>query len=66
MTPGEQIRKEREALNLTAAQLAERVFTTANTVLRWERGEVALSFKKLEMLAKALELRVVVTLERIE
>ena len=37
---GEQIRRIREQIGLTQAQLGEKLDVSANTVARWERGEI--------------------------
>lgn len=37
---GDQLRKRRKKFDLTQEQLAGRLNVTANTVARWERGEM--------------------------
>lgn len=53
----EEIREKRIALNLTQAELASRFEVDANTIARWERGEIvpkavgmlSLAFQSLEI-----------------
>jgi transcriptional regulator with XRE-family HTH domain len=40
---GDELKRIRLRLTLTQAQLAERLGVTANTVARWERGEVTIT-----------------------
>ena len=44
---GDNIRKYRQAKNLTQAELAERIFVSTKSVGRWERNE---NFPGMEML----------------
>lgn len=52
MTP-EELRRRRDRLGLTQAQLAARLDATPNTVARWERGELTMA--KGAMIALALD-----------
>lgn len=51
---GEKLRKVRDDLQLTQAQLAEKLGVSANTVARWERDEMAIP-PYLELALKQIE-----------
>lgn len=50
---GPELRLRREALGLTQAQMAEELGVSANTVARWERGEMKIDNPRLLSLALA-------------
>jgi transcriptional regulator with XRE-family HTH domain len=52
---GERIRERRKALFMTQAELAERINTDANTISRWERGEMKPGVDYLSKIALALD-----------
>jgi transcriptional regulator with XRE-family HTH domain len=56
---GDELRRLRRRLGFTQAQLAERVGVTANSVARWERGEMGIreSAARLIRLLAAAESR---------
>lgn len=54
---GQQVRKLREARNLSLRQVAERSGLSINAISRIERGEVSPTISSLERIAEALELR---------
>ena len=55
---GQELRRRREALGLSQAQLAALVGVHANTVARWERGEVRIPHPgMLDLALEALERR---------
>ena len=53
---GERIKKRRETLGLSQAELAAKIGVDSSRLCRWERGEEP-RFKALKKLAKALKLR---------
>lgn len=40
MTTGERIRERRESLNMSAAQLAEKIGVAKTTIIRYEKGDI--------------------------
>lgn len=52
LSNGENLRKRRQMLGLTQAELAERIGVPTNTVARWERGVVPI--QHVRMLFRAL------------
>ncbi|MDR8407714.1 helix-turn-helix domain-containing protein [Nonomuraea sp. 3-1Str] len=60
---GEAVRRRREELDLTQAQLAERAGLLQPAVARFEAGGSMPTIPLLERLAEALELRLSVTFE---
>ncbi len=48
---GAQIRRQREALGLSQAQLGRRLAVAANTIARWERGELKVEHPGMLLLA---------------
>lgn len=51
----DQLRQRRLDANLTQAALAKLIGVTANTVARWERGEVAITVPMARLLALVLK-----------
>lgn len=57
---GDLIRTARKQAGLSAEQLGEAIGVAGNTVLRYERGELAASVEQLEAIGRALGLRLVI------
>ncbi|HMW00204.1 MAG TPA: helix-turn-helix transcriptional regulator [Acidobacteriota bacterium] len=55
---GRQLRQIRRVLDITQAQLAERIHTSVEHISNLERGVAAPSFETLEALAEALGVKV--------
>ena len=53
MTPGEQIRAARKSAGMSADELADVIGVAANTVYRWERGELEVSVQRMREVADA-------------
>ena len=51
---GERVRERREAVGLTQAELAERVYVSRQTVNNWETGKTLVDVKSLSLIAAEL------------
>lgn len=55
---GDRLKKAREKLDLTQAEVAQKADMTVNYYAMIERGEVNPSFEKISSLAKVLKLKI--------
>ena len=58
---GKQIKEEREKLNLTQAEVAEKADITVNYYAMIERGEVNPSYEKIKSIARVLKIKVTIS-----
>jgi transcriptional regulator with XRE-family HTH domain len=63
-TAGELVRKARQEAGLTANELGLVIGTSGNSILRYERGVVAMSLDRLSQIAEALGCKLVVELRK--
>lgn len=55
---GEELRTKRQELGMTAAELGDAIGYSENTIIRWERGEMAMrNPKTIEAAVKGLRRR---------
>lgn len=57
---GNRVKKAREKLELTQAEVAKKAGMTVNYYAMIERGEVNPSFKKIKSIAKVLKLKITI------
>ncbi len=58
---GKQIKRAREKLNLTQAEVAEKADMTVNYYAMIERGEVNPSYEKIKSIARVLKMKVTIS-----